>query len=131
MKKKNVRIDHRSVLVFALFVFAILFGGLPHQVKSQYQPQDSCLKMMWPNDYDVLTNTGSYNPDSIKTDSCDGSPTFGKQFAKGYFMLQFQPYYYPFDKVLKPDTIKEVSDISISKNDLKLEFQQLEKFIKI
>jgi hypothetical protein len=89
-------------------------------------PPDSCLKMIWSNDYDNLTQTGAYNPDSVKVDSCLGSQTFGKHFAKRYFYMQFYKNYYPFDNVLKPDSIKSVEDISNSKPALKLIFQQLE-----
>jgi len=94
-------------------------------------PQDSCLKMIWGDDevyYDSELHhwVGSSNPDSVRVDSCMGSLTYGKLFAKRYFYLQFQPDYYPFDNVLKSDTIKGVSEISSSKPDLKLKFEQLE-----
>lgn len=94
-------------------------------------PQDSCLKMIWGDDevyYDTEFHhwVGSSNPDSVRVDSCIGSPTYGKLFAKRYFDLQFHPNYYPFDTVLKPDTIKGVSDISNSKADFKIILQQLE-----
>ena len=100
---------------------------LSHEAKAQYQPPDSCLKLIWPVDYyDPISKVLYYNPDSIKIDVCNDLPTYGKQFATRYFMLQFQPYYYPFDKILKPDSIQEVSDISSNRNELKLKFQQLE-----
>jgi len=91
-----------------------------------YYPPDSCLKMYCDNDWDQLTQKGSVNPDSVRVDSCENSPTYGKLFAKKYFILQFQPYYYPFDKVLKPDTIKRVADISIKYSEFKTRLEQLE-----
>jgi hypothetical protein len=91
-----------------------------------YTPPDSCLEMIWPDDYVHESNVYSVNPDSIKYDNCPDSPTFDREFAKRYWILQFRPYYYPFDKVLKPDTIKRVSDISSSKSELKQIFEQLE-----
>jgi len=42
---------------------------------------DSCLKMIYPNDYRDWSN-----PDSIKVDSCFDSPTYEKWYSKyGYF----------------------------------------------
>lgn len=106
--------------------FFLLFTMLFISINLHANPPDSCLKMIWSNDYDNLTQTGAYNPDSVRVDSCTGSPTFGKHFAKRYFYLQFHKNYYPFDNVLKPDTIKRVANISNSKPALKLLFQQLE-----
>jgi ABC-type transport system substrate-binding protein len=85
--------------------------------------------MICNNDYHLDPDgyhVGAYNPDSVRVDSCMGSPTYGKLFAKRYFYLQFQPNYYPFDEVLKPEAIKTVAEISSSKADLKMKFQQLE-----
>jgi hypothetical protein len=105
---------------FLIFVLLLLSLGL------NANPPDSCLKMIWDNDYDNLTQTGGVNPDSVRIDSCLNSPTFEKLFAKRYFYLNFKVNNFPFDYQLKPDSIKRVSDISSSKPELKAQFQQLE-----
>ena len=98
-------------LGIALLLFVILF--VPRRAVAQvYTPPDSCLKMIWPNDYNSINNTGSSNPDSIRVDSCFGSPTFGRQFAKKYYAIGFNENYYPFDTILTKNDIKEVADIS-------------------
>jgi hypothetical protein len=90
-----------------------------------YTPPDSCLKMIWPNDYDILTNTGSVNPDSIKADSCIGSPTYGKWFAKRYFELKFTSY--PFSNAIPNNELRRVSDLREDIPGLKQQFQELEE----
>jgi hypothetical protein len=93
-------------------------------------PQDSCLKMICNNDIHWDTETGSYqgasNPDSVMIDTCTGSTTYKKRFAKKEFIIQFPENYYPFDSIMKPYTIHRVSDISSSKPDFKIQLQQLE-----
>jgi hypothetical protein len=59
-------------------------------------------------------------------DTCKDSPTCGKKFAKKYFMIQFNKNYYPFDNMLDTNEVKYISDISDSKPELKLKFQQLQ-----
>ncbi len=126
MKKLNVGTEHSSILIACLFIFAVLFVCLPPQAKAQYQPPDSCIKMIWPNDYDVLTNTGSYNPDSVKADSCEYSKTFGKLFAKKYYYLKLPQNYYPFDSILTKNDFKNVNDISDNYKMLKNTFDSLQ-----
>ena len=106
--------------ILALLIFSISLNATP---------PDSCLKMFCPNDTiqaePPFTGRNS-NPDSVKVDSCIGSPTYGKLFANRYFYLNFKVNNFPFDYQLKPDTIKKVSDVSTSKPELKAQFQQLE-----
>ncbi|MEI6090488.1 MAG: T9SS type A sorting domain-containing protein [bacterium] len=98
-------------------------------------PPDECLEMIFPNDYHQVWNeewkkwdwVGSINLDSIKYDTCKDSPTYGKKFAKKYFMIQFIKNYYPFDNILDTNEVKHISDISESKPELKLKFQQLQE----
>jgi len=111
--------------------FFLLLAMLILSINLHANPPDSCLKMICDDGesyFDTLYGhwVGSYNPDSVRVDSCEGSATFEKLFTKRYFYLQFQPNYYPFDSILKPNTILSVSEISSSKTDLKLIFQQLE-----
>lgn len=95
---------------------------------------DSCLKLIWEDSVWIEDGpggvsgywAGAVNPDSVKADSCLGSPTFGKWFAKHYYYLQFEENYYPFDTGLKPIDRKEVKDISSSKPELISAFQDLE-----
>ncbi len=126
MKKKNVRTEHSSVLIACLFVFAVLFMCLPPRAKGQYRPPDSCLKMIWPNDYDPFNNTGSYNPDSVRIDTCIDSPTFGKQFAKQFYYIQLPENFYPFDTILTDSMIKRVDDMNNNHLTFKLRFEQLD-----
>lgn len=90
------------------------------------QAPDSCLKLYCPDNYDYTTSSGSLNPDNVLVDTCSSSATFDKIFAKRYFFIQFKQYYYPFDTVLKPDSIQGVEDISESKPLLKQQLEQLE-----
>jgi hypothetical protein len=92
-----------------------------------YTPPDSCLKMRCPDDYDVLTNTGTPNPDSVKVDSCFDSPTYGKRFAKKYFEAKFTQY--PFDTLIGITELKRVYDLRDDMPGLKQQFQELEQDI--
>jgi subtilisin family serine protease len=85
---------------------------------------DSCLKLYCPNDYNILSNSGSYNQDSVKIDSCIVSPSFGKLFAKKYFELKFTQY--PFDSLIGTNDLKRVSDLSESITGLKEQLEDLE-----
>ena len=108
----------KALVIFILMMFLY---------QSVYtQTPDSCLKLYCPDNYDYTTNSGSLNPDDVMVDTCSSSATYDKIFAKRYFFIQFKQYYYPFDIVLKPDSIKGVADISSSKPELKLQFEQLE-----
>jgi hypothetical protein len=86
--------------------------------------------MICNNDIHWDTETGSYqgayNPDSVMVDTCTGSNTYNKRFAKKYFILQFSQFFYPFDTILKPHIIKTVNEISNSKPNLKIQFKQME-----
>ena len=109
------------ILITAVMLFSINLYSTP---------PDSCLRMICNNDIHFDPDLGQYvgasNPDSVMIDICIGSNTYNKLFAKRYFTLQFHENYYPFDSVMKPYTIHSVSDISSSKADFKLIFQQLE-----
>jgi hypothetical protein len=109
----------------------IIFAGLWLSMLCLPQPAqaqiiNSCLKMIWPNDYDYFHNTGSYNPDSVMVDTCIGSLTYGKQFAKKFYNINFPQNYYPFDTILTKNDIKTVADISNKHDSLKHRFEQLE-----
>ncbi len=108
----------KKLLVFLVFLLA---AG----AAEAYTPPDSCLKMICPNDYDIITDTGSDNRDSIKVDSCIGSPTYGKQFTKRYFELHLTQY--PFVSVIAPNEVKRVADLRNDIADLKQQFQELEQ----
>jgi len=89
-----------------------------------YTPPDSCLKLIWPNNRDDLNNTGTSNPDSVKVDSCVGSPTYGRLFANRYFECKFTTYI--FDSVIQKNEIKTVNDISTSYPNIKSQFLHLD-----
>lgn len=97
-----------------------------HSVSAQ--PPDSCLKMIWPNDYSHHNGTshGSVNPDSVRVDSCEWSPTYGRMFAQRYFYIGLPENYYPFEPMPDWDDILTVNDISNNYADFKQTFQQLE-----
>ncbi len=111
------------------FISSLLALFLCHYVNNCVAQQDTCLKLLYPNDYDILTNTGSDNPDSVKLDDCPGSVTFGKIFAKKYFTAKFTRY--PFDEVIPPNEMKRVSDLSDSIPGLKEQFEDLESELGI
>jgi hypothetical protein len=91
------------------------------------QPPDSCLKMVFPNNcWDTLNHTGYFNPDSVKVDSCPGSPSYGKCFAKRYYQISFVYPLYPFDSIIRLNDIKRVSDISDRHPQLKQRFMELD-----
>jgi hypothetical protein len=73
--------------------------------------------MIVKNNYwsDSLGNYGgSSNPDSIKIDTCSGSPTFQHKFAKRMFVVNFPRNFFLFDHVLDTNEVKGVSDIDSS-----------------
>jgi hypothetical protein len=101
----------------------------PAEIKAQ-TPPDSCLKMMWPDstwieidpDLGSMYNRGYVNSDSIKIDSCIGSPTYGMKYAKGFFAVGFKKY--PFANAIPKDSIY-TSNIIID-NHTKVQIQNLE-----
>lgn len=112
-----------------IFILAAIFAVT---AASAYTPPDSCLQMACPNDYDYLNNpSGTSNPDSVMVDSCNNSPTYTKWFAKRYFYIQFNRYYYPFNFILKPYSKVRISEISQSKPELKQQLEQLESELGI
>jgi hypothetical protein len=123
------------------FILAVIVVLLPLMFSNiNAAPPEDCLKMIWPNDptskYDSTIagwySSCSYNPDSVRVDSCLDSPTYRKTFAKRYFSLQLSPYFYPFDKILDSGDVKAISDISSSKINFKQQMQELEqKFGKL
>ncbi len=76
--KKNI-----FIIVFA--VTALLFT----QTMSTAMCADSCLKLL------QTPEALDYNPDSVKADSCIGSPTYGQFYAKGWFVVQFTYFELP------------------------------------
>jgi len=103
---------------FALFV-VLLSVSL-----KAYTPPDSCLKLICPNTYDPNTGVGYINPDSVKVDSCLGSPTYGQNYANRYYFCKFP--FYIFDSVIPVDSIKTVDSISSSYAAIKQQFQVLD-----
>lgn len=85
---------------------------------------DSCLKLL-----KFPQNSGNYNPDSIKVDSCQGSPTYSHFFAKKFFTIQFEYSVLPRAGVFPKDTIIEYSwhEIDSIYSSTKAGFQELEK----
>ena len=121
MKKLNVGTEHCSVLVCALFVFAVLFVCMPPQAKAQYQPPDSCLKLPIGSDEYPIGN-----PDSVRVDSCLDSPTYKQYYAKK-FMLIFERFVYVFiQRPLLKDSLYTWNDIDSNHNDMKMIFQDIE-----
>jgi hypothetical protein len=59
-------------LKILVFVAGVLCYGVANS-----QPPDSCLKLLG----NIYGDTTWVNPDSIRVDSCAGSPTFGHRFA--------------------------------------------------
>lgn len=90
------------------------------------QPPDSCLKLVAPNDFDPETSLGIMNPDSVRVDSCEWSPTYCKLYAKSFFEMSLPSNYYPFDPIPGWDDTLTVNDISNNYSDFKQAFQQLE-----
>ena len=85
-------------LLFAAFLFAV-------NIAYSAPVADSCLWMKNSNEFPYS------NPDSVKIDSCRDSPTFNKFFAKKGYTIQFQPYFYPFSRVLEVQEKVGVSEI--------------------
>ena len=67
-----------------------------------------------------------YNPDYIKIDTCQQSPTFGKYFADKYFYINFDDDVYLFDTILGLDQVKTVSDVKSSLVTIKAQLQQIQ-----
>jgi hypothetical protein len=102
----------------------ILFLLISGAAVYSYTPPDSCLKLVWPNDYDYINNTGTSNPDSVQIDTCLGSPTFGRLFANRYFRCRFNTYI--FDSVIQKNVQKTVNDISALYPNIKNQFLRLD-----
>ncbi len=104
----------------------ILAAILSVTAASAYTPPDSCLKMIWPDDWDHLNQKGSINPDSVMVDICPESPTFGKWFAKRHWRIQFYNNCYPFDTVLDTNEIRSIDNISLKHPTIRQRFLELQ-----
>ncbi len=94
---------------------------------------DGCLKLVVPND-NGYTDTngywvGSSNPDSVMIDTCPGSSSYHRLFAKKWYSIQFPKNFYPFDNVLDSGEVKSVHDMSASYLDMKNSFLELQNTI--
>lgn len=111
-----------------LAILAFLLPALPGTSNIfAYTPPDSCLKLIWPDKYETYyhrTRTVYDNPDSVKIDSCIGSPTYGREFANRYFSCKFTTYI--FDSVIKVNETKRVDDISDNYPNIKQQFKTLD-----
>jgi hypothetical protein len=104
------------ISLLSLFTINLFYGNAQ---------QDSCLKLFCSNNYSVIKNMGSYNPDSVKVDTCSESQTFGKIYANRFFELKFTQY--PFDTAIVSGVLKGVNDLRNDIPGLKQQFQDLEQ----
>lgn len=86
-----------------------------------YQPPDSCLKL-------INYPSGSANPDSVKIDSCEGSPTYLEKYGKQLYRVKFEYNIIPKGGIFPEDTIIEYTwrDIDSIYLSTMLGFKQLE-----
>jgi hypothetical protein len=112
----------KSILLL-LSCFALCLSSVVVAPTIHAQVPDSCLKMALPHD----PANGYLNPDSIRIDSCLGSPTFGRKFARGSFFILFSQTIATLPWA-KEDTIIEFSwtTIDTSFPNIRSAFQQLE-----
>ena len=110
------------LIVTLLIVYLLAPAGT---AKAQiYSPPDSCLKMVCPHDPD----NGYYNWDSIKVDSCVGSPTFNRWYAKKYYYICFKDSLYVFEsKHLNIDTAITWTGIDTSFHEIRNSFHLIEQ----
>ncbi len=114
----------KTTLIIALTIVLSSLGSIAQM------PPDSCLKMFCPNTYDLTNNPhGDYNPDSVMVDSCLGSPTYGKLFAKFRFTMAFEECEtlgYPFDTVPGYGSIVNLNSLRASYDSVKIRYQNLD-----
>lgn len=105
----------KQLIILILFAIANTSFG--------YSPPDSCLKIYYISEDSTFTN-----PYNVRVDSCDGSPTFGEYYAKGYFSVKFDYNIIPRSGLFPEDTLIEysISDIDTIYNDAIIDFQNLE-----
>lgn len=113
----------RFVPLLTRFLPLLLLAFLLTGVSLSAQVSDSCLRLMLPHE----PTSGFYNPDSVRIDSCSGSPSYLKKFGKGMFLfntsqtIAFLPW-------ADEDSIVEFSwqAIDTSFPNVRTAFQQLE-----
>jgi hypothetical protein len=108
----------KKVLFFSFLSFFLLTS------QSYSQVPDSCLKILClPQDSTFV------NPDSVRVDSCFGSPTYGELYATHFFYIKFKYNVLPRPGIYPKDTIIEYTwqDIDTSYSDTREGFQQLEQ----
>jgi hypothetical protein len=108
----------KKVLLFSLLSFFLLTS------QSYSQVPDSCLKIFcFPQD------STFFNLDSVKVDSCFGSPTYGEFYATHFFYIKFKYNVLPRPGIYPKDTIIEYTwqDIDTSYSYTREGFQQLEQ----
>jgi len=94
-----------------------------------YRAPDSCLKRMYYADGPGAGLEYRPNPDSVRIDSCIGSPTFGLLYAKKRFSIIFRNHkimYYGKDTVFGIEYHKTWQDILPQFTTIKSKFAQLE-----
>ena len=106
----------KSTIVFfwiILFIFCSEF-------QSVYAIADSCLKMV-----EIDDGMNSFNPDSVKVDTCSNSPTFRKWYSRKGFLVGMT--FYPISpKPIPPGSKKTWRDIDSQYISIKNSFQALE-----
>ena len=110
----------KTVLIFAsIFLISMLIG----LTNCYSQTPDSCLKLL-----NFPENSGQYNYDSIKVDSCIGSRTYSHFFAKRFFYVYFEKNVMQKASALPIDTIVEFTwyDIDTNYVSTKAELNELE-----
>lgn len=111
-------------IIMKPFFYAILFAIVLSISAYSYSPPDSCLKLV---DYNGSDTTFT-NIDSVKADSCLGSPTYSEEFAKQFFDIEFVYNIIPRGGLYPADTIIEYTWNNIDSAYLStmLSFKQLE-----
>lgn len=87
-------------------------------------PQDTCLKLLYPNDPDY----GYVNRDSILVNSCNQSATYGDKYVYRYFSLAFETVAkdgYPFQSKIEYGETVDFSNFVQSYDSVKSRVQDL------
>jgi hypothetical protein len=111
--------------IYFFLCFSYLFINL--SIGYSKEPLDSCFILVYPNDYDPITGTGTYfNPDSVMIDTCSQSSNYGKLFSKKGYEFSMKVYVFGND-ILPSYTPVTWQDISSSFTQIKEGFQNLEQ----
>ncbi len=110
------------------FLMIMFFVLLSIKMFSQF-PQDSCLKLIYPNDEEI----GFTNIDSMLVDSCEYSPTFGEEYVTKYFSISFETvdvHGYPFQSMVEAGDVADVMDMLNSYDSAKTKYDNLDNRYK-